>query len=334
MSPLIKKRTLLIVDDNATNLKVAVEHLKAYSYTILTASNGESGLERAQLTQPDLILLDIKMPGIDGIETCRRLKANPDLSAIPVIFMTALGDADDKVRGLEAGAVDYITKPIEAAELLARVQTHLTLRDLQLSLEERVQERTATLEDEVARRKRNQAERDQLLDLVRQQSEQLHYLTQQVLDSQAQRDQGLAEALKDQVAEKMGLLEIHLSRVQHSLKTLGTLDPALRSAQAATEQALGLLAEIRQQTQQVTDNLHQRPPTDQQVRESPLFKLTTREYEVLQLIAQGKTNAEIADLLVVARPTISTYRTRILNKLGLQDLPSLIKFAIEHRLIS
>src|SRR5436190_3439083 len=123
-----RKRTLLIVDDNVTNLKVAVEHLKAYSYTILTSSNGEAGLERAQLTQPDLILLDIKMPGIDGVETCRRLKANPATNTIPVIFMTALGDSQDKVRGLEAGAVDYVTKPIEAAELLARGQTHLILR--------------------------------------------------------------------------------------------------------------------------------------------------------------------------------------------------------------
>src|SRR5947209_6488689 len=101
----LRPQTILIVDDDVTNLKVAVEHLRAYSYTILTASNGQAGLERARLAQPDLILLDIRMPGIDGLETCRRLRANPATAAIPVIFMTALSDTDQKVRGFEAGAV-------------------------------------------------------------------------------------------------------------------------------------------------------------------------------------------------------------------------------------
>lgn len=125
---------ILIVDDNITNLKVMVEHLKGYHYEILTANNGADGLKRAQLGQPDLILLDIQMPGMDGLETCRRLKANPETAALPVIFMTALSDPADKIRGLEAGGVDYLTKPYEATEALARIRTHLTIAQLRRDL--------------------------------------------------------------------------------------------------------------------------------------------------------------------------------------------------------
>ncbi|ETW94447.1 MAG: transcriptional regulator [Candidatus Entotheonella factor] len=116
------------------------------------ARDGENALEQLQHTLPDLILLDVKMPGIDGFETCRRLKASERTHDIPVIFMTALTDTVDKVQGFQAGAVDYVTKPIDHEEVLARVTTHLTLRRLQARLEQqndeleyRVEQRTAEL---------------------------------------------------------------------------------------------------------------------------------------------------------------------------------------------
>jgi CheY-like chemotaxis protein len=134
------RQVILIVDDNITNLKVAVENLKANRLDVITARSGEAGLERARFARPDLILLDIDLPGIDGIETCRRIKADSATRDIPVIFMTALADVEDKVRGFAAGGVDYITKPIQVEELHARVDTHLTIRRLQQSLEERIKE--------------------------------------------------------------------------------------------------------------------------------------------------------------------------------------------------
>jgi DNA-binding response OmpR family regulator len=133
-------KLILIIDDNVTNLKVAIEHLKAYGLEIIIAGNGESGLERAAFAQPDLILLDVRMPGIDGFETCRRLKANEITKDIPVIFMTALADISDKVRGFDAGAIDYVTKPLHAEEVWARVRTHLTIRALQQEMAERISE--------------------------------------------------------------------------------------------------------------------------------------------------------------------------------------------------
>lgn len=137
------KPVILIIDDNITNLKVAIEHLQVYSFEILTARTGEAGLTRAQEARPDLILLDVQMPGIDGFETCRRLKANAHTTDIPVIFMTALSESEDKVRGLEAGAVDYVVKPLDAAELMARVNTHLKMRTLQAQLRQLNAELTA-----------------------------------------------------------------------------------------------------------------------------------------------------------------------------------------------
>ncbi len=133
-------KLILIIDDNVTNLKVAIEHLKTYGLEIIIARNGESGLERAAFAQPDLILLDVRMPGIDGFETCRRLKANKSTREIPVIFMTALADVSDKVQGFDVGAVDYVTKPLQAEEVWSRVKTHLTIHALQQEMAERIYE--------------------------------------------------------------------------------------------------------------------------------------------------------------------------------------------------
>ena len=120
--------TILVVDDDPTNLGVLVEYLNEVHFNVLVARNGESALEQIAHKTPDLILLDVMMPpGIDGFETCRRLKDNAQTRDIPVIFMTALVDAENKIKGFGVGGVDYITKPLAEKEVLARVKTHLTL---------------------------------------------------------------------------------------------------------------------------------------------------------------------------------------------------------------
>ena len=143
---------ILIVDDDSNNLAIVSALLEEYEYTIYVAEDGESGIIRALLTQPDLILLDVLMPGMDGFETCRRLKSLEGTRDIPVIFMTALAETDQKVRGFEAGAVDYITKPLQQEEVLARAGVHIRIRSLAKelqeaneSLEKRVEERTVNL---------------------------------------------------------------------------------------------------------------------------------------------------------------------------------------------
>ena len=131
-----KNYSILIIDDNPTNLRVIVKYLEFYKFEILVARNGIIGLQRAKYAQPDIILLDVMMPEMDGFETCRRLKADDSTVDIPVIFMTALTSTEDKVKGFKVGAVDYVTKPIQQAEVLARISTHLRIRDLTRNLQQ------------------------------------------------------------------------------------------------------------------------------------------------------------------------------------------------------
>jgi diguanylate cyclase (GGDEF)-like protein/PAS domain S-box-containing protein len=124
-------RTILVVDDSPAMLRVAAEHLERDGLNVTVAGDGEEALARAELVRPDLVLLDVMMPRINGFETCQRLRAISGLEDIPVIFMTGLSDGDNTIRAFAAGGVDYVTKPFQPEELLARVRTHLTLRAAQ-----------------------------------------------------------------------------------------------------------------------------------------------------------------------------------------------------------
>ncbi|MEG3973749.1 response regulator [Microcoleus sp. herbarium8] len=131
------KGTILIVDDNSANLGVLSDALSQEGFEVRVAKSGKMALERVKYALPDLILLDVMMPEIDGFETCRRLQANPETKQIPIIFMTALSDTANKVEGFKLGAVDYITKPFQQEEVLARVNLHLKLHILADKLEEK-----------------------------------------------------------------------------------------------------------------------------------------------------------------------------------------------------
>ena len=129
--------SILLVDDNPTNLQMLFQLLeKSVGCKLLVAKNGETALTIAEKAKPDLILLDIMMPGIDGFEVCRRLKADPATAPIPVIFLSALDETADKVKGLQLGAVDYVSKPVQAEEVTARVNTHLTIHRLSREVQE------------------------------------------------------------------------------------------------------------------------------------------------------------------------------------------------------
>ncbi len=134
----MEPHTILIVDDTPANLSVLLQCLTNANYRVLVAEDGEEALEQVNHAPPDLVLLDVMMPGIDGFETCRRLRASPATRDLPVIFMTALTDTQEKLQGFAAGAVDYITKPVQHEEALARVATHLTIRRLQRQLAEQL----------------------------------------------------------------------------------------------------------------------------------------------------------------------------------------------------
>ncbi|MBI9091343.1 MAG: diguanylate cyclase [Desulfobacterium sp.] len=138
-----KNNTILIIDDSKTNIGTLSAVLELHGFKTITARSGKMGIQRAIYAKPDLILLDIMMPGLDGFETCCLLKADDGAKNIPVIFMTALADMESKLQAFDAGGVDYITKPFEEAEVLARVKTHLTIGRLQQELEARNRELAA-----------------------------------------------------------------------------------------------------------------------------------------------------------------------------------------------
>ncbi|MEL6349744.1 MAG: response regulator [Myxococcota bacterium] len=315
---------ILIIDDNTANLKVATMHLSNYTYVVLTARDGESGLRRARHAMPDLILLDIQMPGIDGYETCRRLKADPVTADIPIIYMTARAQVDDKLRAFELGGVDYITKPFEASELIARVQNHLQIvhQKRQISkhaeeLQARVAEATEQLRGELAERRALSAEREALGALVRLQSEQLYEQTRRWLETREDRDIGLAQRLRVDIAERirLALEQLHRTQQAHPLdgiaRTIELLTPALS------------------QSQDVGESLRETSAPIAPIAENPLIRLSPREYEVFQLLTQGKANKEIAYTLGISTSTVSTYRLRILEKLDEQDISGLIRIALQ-----
>jgi DNA-binding response OmpR family regulator len=141
--------TVLIVDDSPENLRVLVGFLRESGFELAVARSGEEALQRFEAVRPDIVLLDVLMPGLDGFETCRRLRAAGPAGAVPIIFMTALSDVHSKVKGFAAGGVDFIAKPFEFPEVMARVRTHLALRHLQAALEQKaalLEARNAELE--------------------------------------------------------------------------------------------------------------------------------------------------------------------------------------------
>jgi DNA-binding response OmpR family regulator len=149
------KEVILVVDDTPTALKLLTDTLTAEGYEVRPANSGELAMASVALKPPELILLDIRMPGMDGYEVCRRLKSREESRDIPIIFISALTEVEDRVEGFRLGAVDFITKPFQREELLARVRTHLELRRLNSTLKQQkaeLQQANTRLKTEISER--------------------------------------------------------------------------------------------------------------------------------------------------------------------------------------
>ncbi|MCH8494188.1 MAG: response regulator [Balneolales bacterium] len=125
------KGSILVVDDTQQNVQVLSQMLRNENYTVFAAFDGADALRLLEKRIPDLILLDVMMPGMNGFEVCEKIKSNPDTSFIPVIFLSALSDTESKIHAFDAGGVDYITKPFQHREVMARVELHLSIQRLQ-----------------------------------------------------------------------------------------------------------------------------------------------------------------------------------------------------------
>jgi len=315
--------TILIVDDNPNNVSLLLKHLQHAQFRVLVAENGQVGLERAAYIKPNLILLDVMMPGLDGFETCRLLKLNETTRHIPVIFMTALSGVVDKVRGFEVGGVDYITKPLVAQEVLARVTTHLTMHRLQNDLESMVAARTAALEAEIEQRQKREAEKDDLLQVIRSQSEQLHRMSRLRQTAQAEIN-GTLSPVVTQLQSNLTDLDTILSQFLLRMTDLANNTWTI----SQLKQGLALINHSRELI------AHQVEPTSPPIEDDPRITLPPRELEVLHFVAKGYSNRDIAEKLHLAVGTVSTYRARLMRRLEADNATDLIKLAMKYNLLS
>jgi adenylate cyclase len=191
--------TILIVDDAPANLGVVVESLEDHGFRVIVAQDGVEGLQRADLAKPDLILLDVMMPGPGGFETCRRLKALGSTHDIPVIFMTSLTDTEDKVTEFKVGGVDYVTKPLEIDEVIARVNTHLSLHAMRKQLEAQ----NALLQLEIMERRKAEDALEASRELIRHQRDELKSLYDEIVAEQKVSERLLLNLLPAPIAARL-----------------------------------------------------------------------------------------------------------------------------------
>lgn len=281
---------VLVVDDSPANLSLLLDALTDAGHDILVAESGRSALTLLDHTTPDLVLMDLVMPGMDGVAACRQLKQRPDCRDLPVLFLTAVDDPAQKLQAFEAGAVDYISKPVYPPEVLARVSAHLQIRALQKSLAE---ELTLRLETE-------------------------NQLSQSLDRALVLADAAGRIIFSTRLAED--LLHKHFpGRAGPVLPPgLGTGDGPL---------AVRRFAEAdRNEYQMMILEEAGAPPGPAALR---ILGLTTREAEVLYWIAQGKSNPDIALILAANVRTIHKHVEHIFEKLGLENRNAAMLAALE-----
>jgi CheY-like chemotaxis protein/DNA-binding CsgD family transcriptional regulator len=315
---------VLIVDDVPDNLAVLHDALDESGYTVLIATNGEQALQRAAQARPDIVLLDAMMPGIDGFEVARRLKADAATAHIPIVFMTGLTETEHLVAALEAGGVDYVTKPIKPKEVLARMNVHLQGA------------RRARQDARQAGQARNALDAFGYASItVRLPEGKLIWQTALARDL-------LQRYCDTRAPETPPVVLEWLRRHAPDARQQGIEPPALSIVQGgagpsagATPSASSLSLRLHRQTGQDDDGdewmIVMREVSDTAVIEamSLSLKLTAREAEVLYWVVKGKTNKDIGEILGSSPATAKKHLERVYVKLGVETRTAAAGVAIK-----
>ncbi|MGB2246381.1 MAG: response regulator [Alcanivorax sediminis] len=292
MSAAQRKDLILVVDDSPDSLGMIHQALDQAGLTALIALEGEQALGIAEKMTPDLILMDALMPNLDGFETCRRLKQNPMLSSVPVIFMTGLTESADVVRGLEAGGVDYVTKPVRPNELIARIKVHLNnarmTQSAHTTLDRLGQSSFST--DNTGRWRWGTPQVDQLLEKT--------------------------DVERDALSEQVGQWLRHSPEPGQQLNQLpGNLQLRYLGQSETGEHLFRLLhIDSDAELELLKNSLH----------------VTQREAQVLVWIAHGKTNREIAQILELSPRTVNKHLEQIFRKLGVENRTAAAAMVIQY----
>jgi signal transduction histidine kinase len=201
---------VLLVEDTPASLQLLTEIMRSAGHGVRQAQDGEMALMSVKTKAPDLILLDVRMPGVDGFEVCRRLKTDPVTAGIPVIFLSALQDVEAKLQGFQLGAVDYIVKPYQEEEVKARVRMHLELRHLQLRLEQMCDLRMSQLSAEIVERRRAES------DLLKSR-QKLRELSGHLEDVREEERTRIAREIHDELGQALTAVRIDLTRLASRL---------------------------------------------------------------------------------------------------------------------
>jgi DNA-binding response OmpR family regulator len=285
---------VLVVDDVPENLAVLHDALDESGFTVLVANNGETALQRAAEAQPDIILLDAIMPGMDGFETCRRLKANLATRHIPVVFMTGLTEAEHVVAAFEAGGNDYVTKPLRTGEVLARIAAHM---------------QTARLMDQA------RSALDAFGNAV---------IAMTPRDGKIVWQTPLARTLMQGYLVDSELTS-WLAATQHA-HSQGQSHPPLTLARGS-RRLIFSAAEFSEDEQWMIV-LHEESDVAQIEKLMAAFKLTQRESEVLNWLIKGKTNRDIGEILGTSPRTVNKHLEHVFVKLGVETRTSAAAVAL------
>lgn len=306
---------ILIVDDTPANLGVIVDYLEHYGFGIMIARSGESALQKVRYAPPDLILLDVLMPHMDGFEICQRLKTDESTKDIPIIFMTSLTSTEDKVKGFEVGAVDYVTKPLHQEEVLARITTHLRLRDLTLSLQQKNRQLELS----------SRTERERLFEAVNQQREQLRALANRLTEIQEAERKQLARDLHDHLGQVLTAISINLTAIKDELAP----DCNRRIAERLAEASL-LTTQTLEQVRELSLNL--RPPMLDDLGLIPTLRWYIKQYAKRLNI---ETRFEASGLEERLSPELETALYRVvqeaLNNVAKHAQASLVQLRLERK---